>query len=560
MRKISILNRQRFTACLFYLFYIFLIFLLSGCGGGSDDNLSPGLSETESASFTVAWHDAPVIKASENGLITAQAEPVDCGIITNIICEVYNGSNTFLTSEVFDCSAGNGTIDNIPVGEGRVFVILGVVYGDSNEENILYHGEVPGITITAGETNNLGTIDAYPFAPILISPQSGSNVPIDNFSLNWTFVENAYEYRVLVSTNDSFGNPIINETTINTTYSPSGLLASTTYYWKVFARDIHANQGVESNEVWSFIPQESSDITPPTVEITSPTSSSSFNTNSSTVNIGGTASDNVGVTQVTWVNSRGGSGTASGTTSWSATGIALSFGTNVITVTARDEAGNTGTDILTVTRGSPPIVTITSPTTSSTYSTTGGTVNIGGTASDDVGVTQVTWTNSRGGSGICSGTTSWSAGGIDLFEGDNLITITAWDAAGNTGTDTLTATKLVPGPPVISNISYNITGLSDTCTGSGGTFTGTTYNVRFNYDDPDGDVTKDAGAKVWAGFNNTNPNFDATNFSTFSGDGFTGSNTTFLCTQNLTSINVTMQLEDGAGGLSNTLTIKVDNP
>src|SRR5438552_14912013 len=39
--------------------------------------------------------------------------------------------------------------------------------------------------------------------------------------------------------------------------------------------------------------------------------------------LGGTASDNVGVTQVTWTNSRGGNGTATGTTSWTASGIGL---------------------------------------------------------------------------------------------------------------------------------------------------------------------------------------------------------------------------------------------
>jgi hypothetical protein len=38
------------------------------------------------------------------------------------------------------------------------------------------------------------------------------------------------------------------------------------------------------------------------------------------LSIGGTASDNVDV-QVTWVNDRGGSGTASGTTSWSVPAI-----------------------------------------------------------------------------------------------------------------------------------------------------------------------------------------------------------------------------------------------
>jgi hypothetical protein len=49
------------------------------------------------------------------------------------------------------------------------------------------------------------------------------------------------------------------------------------------------------------------------------------------------------------VNSRGGSGTASGTTNWSAT-VALLTGSNVITVTARDAAGNQHTDTLTITR------------------------------------------------------------------------------------------------------------------------------------------------------------------------------------------------------------------
>ena len=53
---------------------------------------------------------------------------------------------------------------------------------------------------------------------------------------------------------------------------------------------------------------------------------------------------------MSWTNSRGGSGNATGTTSWSAAGIALLTGSNVLVVTARDAAGNTRTDTLTVTR------------------------------------------------------------------------------------------------------------------------------------------------------------------------------------------------------------------
>ena len=91
------------------------------------------------------------------------------------------------------------------------------------------------------------------------------------------------------------------------------------------------------------------DTTPPAITITSPTSNPTFTTSSSLLTLGGTASDNVGVTQVTWANSRGGSGTATGTTSWTTSGIVLQTGSNVLTVTARDAAGNIATATSTVT-------------------------------------------------------------------------------------------------------------------------------------------------------------------------------------------------------------------
>src|SRR4029077_1453184 len=65
------------------------------------------------------------------------------------------------------------------------------------------------------------------------------------------------------------------------------------------------------------------DITPPTAAIVNPSNTGSFATTANSVNMHGTAADNVGVTSVTWVNNRGGSGTAAGTTSWSVSGIAL---------------------------------------------------------------------------------------------------------------------------------------------------------------------------------------------------------------------------------------------
>ena len=105
----------------------------------------------------------------------------------------------------------------------------------------------------------------------------------------------------------------------------------------------------------------------------------------------------------------------------------------MLTVTAQDAAGNTATASVTVSGVDAmlPTVTITSPTSSSTYSTSSSPLTLEGTASDNNAVTQVTWVNSRGGSGTASGTTSWTASGIPIQPGTNVLTVTAQDAAGN---------------------------------------------------------------------------------------------------------------------------------
>jgi len=93
----------------------------------------------------------------------------------------------------------------------------------------------------------------------------------------------------------------------------------------------------------------STDTTAPTVSITSPTSSSTYSTTAKSVTLGISATDNVGVTEVTWSNDRGGSGAATKATTWSAADIPLQSGANVLTVTARDAAGNATSTKLTVT-------------------------------------------------------------------------------------------------------------------------------------------------------------------------------------------------------------------
>jgi hypothetical protein len=95
------------------------------------------------------------------------------------------------------------------------------------------------------------------------------------------------------------------------------------------------------------------DTTAPAISVTTPTAAATYSTSVTPFALGGTASDAVGVVQVTWVTGAGGSGVASGTTSWSAS-IPLQPGSNTITVTAQDAAGNAGADVITVDYASPP--------------------------------------------------------------------------------------------------------------------------------------------------------------------------------------------------------------
>jgi hypothetical protein len=222
-------------------------------------------------------------------------------------------------------------------------------------------------------------------------------------------------------------------------------------------------QSAAQTFTWTVAAASTADITAPSIAISAPTAAASFTSSASTISLGGTASDAVGVTSVSWANDRGGGGVASGTSSWDVPSVGLQAGTNVITVTARDAAGNVGTDVLTVTHSVPdttaPAVTISGPTTSPTYAATSSSLTITGTSSDAIGVTQVSWVNDRGGSGNATGTTTWSASGIVLQSGTNVITVTARDAAANKSTDVLTVTYT---PPDVSAPTITILGPTTT--------------------------------------------------------------------------------------------------
>lgn len=79
---------------------------------------------------------------------------------------------------------------------------------------------------------------------------------------------------------------------------------------------------------------------------------------------------------------------------------------------------------------------------SGSYSTSSSTITVSGT-SDDATAT-ITWSNSRGGAGTCSGSSSWSQAGIALQSGGNVLTFVATDPSLNATTTTLNVTYTAP--------------------------------------------------------------------------------------------------------------------
>jgi len=203
-----------------------------------------------------------------------------------------------------------------------------------------------------------------------------------------------------------------------------------------------------------YAPQTSTTTAPqPGSPLTLTVNAVASTTTASTVSVSGSAAGGSGAISVIWSASGGTSGTATGSASaWSVAGVPLAVGANTITVTASAggtqisrsiaitrQSATTGSGLGGAADTTAPSLTITSPSTG-TMSTTAASVIISGTASDNVGVTLVTWATNFASSGVASGTTSWSAA-IPLLVGNNSVTVRASDAAGNVGWRSVVITR-----------------------------------------------------------------------------------------------------------------------
>ena len=304
--------------CLLLLF-LCLTLLPASCGDDQQGSVSDGSDATASANLTIRWHDTSVAQDSAS----LRAASLDCSGVVQVVCEVYDADGNWLvTGGPWDCEAGSGRVEGIPVGQDRIFVVL----AEDNLGNILYQGETTGVSIETGQITQDVVIDAYLFVPTLSAPENGvQDVDLSAVSLEWEPVENADEYLVQVAKDADFETIMIDETTPAAVYAPSTLEPLTEYFWKICAVDIQTNTGADS-EIRRFV--------------TSDCTYTISQENNTFTNTGGTASIDVATpsSHCTW--------SASVSESWiTVTSDSSGSGNGTVTysVSANDGAARSGT-------------------------------------------------------------------------------------------------------------------------------------------------------------------------------------------------------------------------
>jgi hypothetical protein len=219
----------------------------SGCGNEGQGTFSVepsesvSVSDTASASLTIRWHDALDAQPA-----TYQRAALDCQAsgVSQVVCNVYDtaSGNLLASGGPWNCTAGGGRIDNIPVGQDRTFVVL----AEDIAGNLIYQGERFNVAISPGQVTEGVVVDAYRFVPSLITPDDGDQVDPNAFSLQWEALNNADEYLVQVAQDNEFNTVVIDTTTPGAIYAPSTLASSTQYFWKIHGVDLYANIGAES--------------------------------------------------------------------------------------------------------------------------------------------------------------------------------------------------------------------------------------------------------------------------------------------------------------------------
>ena len=171
---------------------------------------------------------------------------------------------------------------------------------------------------------------ASPAIAALPSFTSGSSKTI-----SWNAVSGATSYTIQISAVADFSIGVVTQTASTPSATFASLNDGTTYYYRVLASNSFGSSS------YSNVVSSTQDATAPSIAIVSPASGSS--TTQANITVQGTSTDALSGVAGVRLNINGATvSTSNGFATWTAT-VPLGFGTNAITATATDNAGNTTT-------------------------------------------------------------------------------------------------------------------------------------------------------------------------------------------------------------------------
>ena len=259
-------------------------------------------SYTGGSSQTVTWN---VAGTTANG--------VNCANV-DILWSTNNGATwTTLLAATPNDGTEAVTIPNTATTTGRIMV--------KGTNHIFFDVNNANITVTAGTADTTA-----PTAPTL----SASGTTSTSTTLSWSGATD----NVAVTGYDVYQGTTLKASVTTTSYTVTGLTASTTYSFTVKAKDAAGNISVASNTASVTTLANTTDTTAPTA----PTLSASGTTSSGTTLSWSGATDNVGVTGYDVYQGTTLLGSTA-STSYTVSGLAAST-TYSFTVKAKDAAGN----------------------------------------------------------------------------------------------------------------------------------------------------------------------------------------------------------------------------
>jgi len=184
--------------------------------------------------------------------------------IDTINFDVHDASNTLVASYSFDCSAHEGLLDEVPVGSGLRLTVIGTTVSGSDD----WWGEILDITVRAGQTTELGTVDvsyigddAEPPRVVSTNLNDGAIDVSIAIALTATFNEdivtgsmNSSTFRLESATAAVSGIVTYNPSSRIATFTPDNNLDHFTTYTATITTGVEDRAGINlaADFTWSF--------------------------------------------------------------------------------------------------------------------------------------------------------------------------------------------------------------------------------------------------------------------------------------------------------------------